>query len=631
MEFSAVDPQDNEEDRWKQHLQRKALCRDNTTVIGELPTTHADILVCLTLYNEPVQALADTLAGLARNQMQLAQRSTDPTAKIVVSIVLDGAQSVDASTADFLGKLGLNPQLQVSEDSIDASANHLLVQGQNLPVRELLAHCGQPLVDERSQVTINLLLATKRRNASKLDSHAWFFWGLGEKISARFAMQLDAGSIPGPDCLARLLQHMHDEPECGAVTTCILTPVPDTMNLAQNWQYADYLWEKVADWPIGNACRYLEVVPGQCSLIRWESFCADNGTRTPLDEYLRGLTPQGLLECNLFLAEDRVMGFELVKHGQQSSTVRYCPEAPVETDLCPNFCELVRQRRRWINSTVAARLSSVTQLPKLLGQRSIALQYRAGVLLSLCWGVIQFATQMLMPAFISLLMASGVAYVSTRVGTGGQICEANGQWAAAGFLLLWACVLIVGRQVDIGSRRGVVCHIAAISLLGIVMVSGWLMTLWGSTWQSFYFMGGTLLLLTAAVVAQAWVHLRQIGRWLVLYLLLLPVFNLYLTSYSLANFSDVSWGTKGLISQHVNQRKVRHWSRLRDRMLLAWVLASAMLVSLFLLIVPVATWITWVQLMSALIFGRIGIAALISLGSHVYGQARQSLSAQPIA
>ncbi|AHF66777.1 hypothetical protein PSCICO_44080 [Pseudomonas cichorii] len=624
MQLTAVEPQHNEEvERWKRHFQRKTFCSQNTIIAGELPTTDADILVCLTLYNEQAQAVADTLAGVARNQIQLARYMAAPVPRIVVCIVLDGMHCVDASTTLLLESLGLSPRRQPMDEALAEAENRIILQGKNLPANELLERCGKDWVGEQSSASITVLLATKLHNASKLDSHAWFFWGIGSKVKARFAMQLDAGSIPAPDCFKHLLQHMHDEPECGAVTTCILTPVPENMNLQQNWQYADYLWEKVSDWPVGNLCRYLEVVPGQCSLIRWESFCEpESQERAPIDEYLRGLEPQGLLECNLFLAEDRVMGFELVKNLQHSSTVRYCPQAQVETDLCPDFGELIRQRRRWINSTVAARLSSAKQLPKMMKQHSISTQRIPGVLLSLCWGLMQFATQLMMPVFITVLMATGVAYTSTKIGTAAHVAESNGYWAATGFLLLWASVLLISRQINIGSRRGERWHITAICTLGIVMVSGWALTLWGSTLQSLYFIGATLLFVIIAIVAQSWGHLRQVGRWFGLYLVLLPVFNLYMTSYSLANISDISWGTKGLVSKHAAPDRARRWSRTRDQLLWIWILSSVALSSLILLAVPMSSWMVCVQLLS-LFFVRIGIAAFISVCTQAYDAVRQ--------
>lgn len=623
MQLTAIDPQHNEALRRQRHLQRKTLCNNNMIVASELPATEADILVCLTLYNEQALVVADTLAALARNQIQLARVRGAPAPRIVVCIVLDGMHSVEASTATLLKSLGLDPQCQAFDATLLSSENRMILQGQNLSANELIELCGKSWTGERSKASISVLLATKLHNAGKLDSHAWFFWGIGTKVKARFVMQLDAGSIPAPDCVDQLLQHMHDEPECGAVAASIMTPVPADMDPQKNWQYADYIWGKVSDWPIGNLCRYLEVVPGACSLIRWESFCTtEHQARAPIDEYLRGLEPRSLLECNLFLAEDRVIGFELVKSLKHSSTVRYCPQAQVETDLCSDFKELVRQRRRWINSTVAARLSSARQLPELISRYSIAPQRIPGIVLSLCWGLMQLAAQLMTPAFMALTMASATAFISTKMGAGAQVAASNGHWAATGFLLLWVSILVISRQVNIGSRRGRLCHIAAICTLGAVMVSICAVALWASTRQGLYIVGGTLLLAIIAIIAQSWVNLKQIGRWLCLYILLLPVFSVYLTSYSLANISDVSWGTKGLVSQHSNQKTARRWSGKRDLLLVTWALLSISLCNLVLLAIPMSSWVNSVQL-TLLIFVRAGIAAFVSLCTQVYHSLRQ--------
>ncbi|MCL2892108.1 aminotransferase class I/II-fold pyridoxal phosphate-dependent enzyme [Brenneria tiliae] len=599
--------------RWQRLYRRRQYCRDNTSVSGALPCAQADILICLTLYNEPATMLAETLAGLVNNQLHLIRTFPARAPRIVICILLDGVASAHRSTVELLQSLGLDPHRPGDET---APQNRLTLQARTIPASRILADCRYPAPADNDH-DISIMLAAKRHNAGKLDSHAWFFWGVGNHIQAEFAMQIDTASVPEPDCLAQLLRHMWRSPACSAVTTRVVLPPPRGYDAAQNWQYADFLWEKVSDWAIGNALHYLEVVPGQCSLIRWSSFCDNNGRpHAPVETYLRGLEPQGLLEHNLYLAEDRVLGFELVRH-HQGSSVRYQPAAIVRSDPSPTFAELVRQRRRWINSTIAARLHSLRELPGVLNQPSISPLRRCGILLSLTWGLLQLAAQFLMPAFIALLLAAGVGGVAGHLPFYAASALSGGG-AALLFLTLWSGTLFISSKVGVNSPYGVRCHITIMSLLAGLMGAAWLFTLMESSWQSLLLPGAALLLICIALLLHSLAYLRQIMRWLPLYLFLLPVFSLYLTTYSIANISDISWGTKGLTANPSDEKKRRQWSTARNRVLFGWSVGSFALAILFLLAIPQARWMFAVQLIAAFFFVRIILSAAVSIASSVY-------------
>lgn len=149
-----------------------------------------------------------------------------------------------------------------------------------------------------------------------------------------------------------------------------------------------------------------------------------------------------------------------------------------------------------------------------------------------------------MPAFIALLLAAGVGGVARHLPPYAASAALSGSGAALLFLTLWSGTLFISSKVGVNSPYGVRCHIAVMSLLAGLMGAAWLLTLMESSWQSLLLPGAALLLICIALLLHSLAYLRQIVRWLPLYLFLLPVFSLYLTTYSIANISDISWGRK---------------------------------------------------------------------------------------
>lgn len=611
-------------------LPGRAFHQANTVLLDRPARAEAEILVCLTLFNEPVEALNGTLAGLVRNQLTLRRCRPEAPPEIKVCIMLDGRRSIDPDTAELLRTLQLNPDRGLEQDK---AHNRLALQCVELQPSFMLRQMGDGATQVSNDVPMTLFLGTKQDNAGKIDSHAWFFWGVGSHLTAEHVLQIDAGSVPRDDCLLKLLEHMEREPQCGSATTNILAPPPDGLNLSLNWQYADFIWEKIVDWPVGNLCGYIEVVAGQCSMLRWSSFCgkSDNprGDIPPVDHYLRGRAPEGLLERNLFLAEDRVLGFELVKQKGDGCTVRHAPQAGLDTDPCETFSELMRQRRRWINSTIAARINALRHLPGILADSAVPAWRRATISLSLSWGLTQLLLQFLMPAFIAVLCGTAGAQAAVLLDLATPAATV-GRWSAAAFLAFWALLLLVGRQVSVNSVLGSRVHIAAISVLGVVISVSYIVIIPSAPAVSFTFQIGALALLSLAVILPATDTARYWSRWMPLYLLLTPAMTLYLTSYSVANFSDVSWGTKGLLASGTKKAEARRWSRVRDLMLGCWVVSCLALTGL-VLSMPADDRFQLFGVIAVVLFCRLTVLPVFILASFFRAGAGEALSRRPRA
>src|SRR5205814_1840435 len=68
----------------------------------------------------------------------------------------------------------------------------------------------------------------------------------------------------------------------------------------------------------------------------------------------------GLFEANMYLAEDRILCFELISKRESTWVLHYVKSAYAETDVPDDIIELIRQRRRWLNGSFFASLYAIS-------------------------------------------------------------------------------------------------------------------------------------------------------------------------------------------------------------------------------------------------------------------------------
>ena len=82
--------------------------------------------------------------------------------------------------------------------------------------------------------------------------------------------------------------------------------------------------------------------------------------RGPLASYFKGeamhggTTDAGLFERNMYLAEDRILCFEIVTKKKEAWTLKYVKSAKASTDVPTTVPEFISQRRRWLNGSLFA-------------------------------------------------------------------------------------------------------------------------------------------------------------------------------------------------------------------------------------------------------------------------------------
>ena len=303
-----------------------------------------ELFICITMYNEDEIDFTRTMHGVMRNISHFCSRSKSRTwgkdgwQKIVVCIVSDGRRKVHPRTLDALAAMG------VYQDGI---AKNLVNQ------REVTAHVyeytTQVSLDadlkfkgaEKGIVPCQMIFCLKEKNAKKLNSHRWFFNAFGRALTPNVCILLDVGTKPGPTSLYHLWKAFDIDSSvagaCGEIKAGkgkgwlgLLNPLVASQNF-------EYKMSNILDKPLESVFGYITVLPGALSAYRYYALLNDATGHGPLSQYFKGETLHGqnadVFTANMYLAEDRILCWELVAKRSERWILKYVKSATGETDV----------------------------------------------------------------------------------------------------------------------------------------------------------------------------------------------------------------------------------------------------------------------------------------------------------
>ena len=307
-------------------------------------TRDTELFICVTMYNEDEIDFTRTMHGVMRNISHFCSRSKSRTwgkdgwQKIVVCIVSDGRRKVHPRTLDALAAMG------VYQDGI---AKNLVNQ------REVTAHVyeytTQVSLDadlkfkgaEKGIVPCQMIFCLKEKNAKKLNSHRWFFNAFGKALTPNVCILLDVGTKPGPTSLYHLWKAFDTDSNvagaCGEIKAGkgkgwlgLLNPLVASQNF-------EYKMSNILDKPLESVFGYITVLPGALSAYRYYALQNDTTGHGPLSQYFKGETLHGqdadVFTANMYLAEDRILCWELVAKRDERWVLKYVKSATGETDV----------------------------------------------------------------------------------------------------------------------------------------------------------------------------------------------------------------------------------------------------------------------------------------------------------
>ena len=329
---------------------------------------------------------------------------------------------------------------------------------------------------------------------------------------------------------------------------------------AQNFEYK---MSNILDKPLESVFGYISVLPGAFSAYR---YIALQGM--PLNQYFKGETMHdgnNIFAANMYLAEDRILCFEIVTKPKNSWYLKYVKSAKAETDVPDAVPEFISQRRRWLNGSFFASVHALTHWYYI---------FRSGHnIFRKFWLTIEFIYN-----FINLMfswMSLSSFYLTFYFMGTGKYSDNDaqdpfhgwGEWifGALRGLYLMSIVMIVICSLGNRPQGSKWIYILAICLFAIIMGSLLYLSAWTiyltvinahSNWN------GISSLFTFPAFRDLFVALLSTyGLYLIMsilyldpwhmitsffqYLLFLPSYINILNVYAFCNLHDVSWGTKG--------------------------------------------------------------------------------------
>lgn len=337
-------------------------------------------MIIVTCYNEDEALFCRTLQGIIQNIGDIVSSNvpefgdTDRPAwhDIVVCLVFDGLEACDKSILDFLAMIGVY-QENVMRKDVDGkeSVAHIFEYTTQICVtadQKLLPPCGN---DEATAIPpIQFILCLKQRNAGKINSHRWAIQAFGPHLKPELVVMLDVGTQPCTKAIGNMWTTFHRDGDlggaCGNVSPSLGRTWNDILNPLVAAQNFEYKVSCILDRPLESVFGYLTVLPGCFSAYRYRALMG-----SPLEQYFRGdwtlpshgdekdnfIWGSGFLQ-NLFLAEDRVLSFELFSKPGCKWHVGYIKSARAETDIPESTADFITQRRRWCNGAFAATIYS---------------------------------------------------------------------------------------------------------------------------------------------------------------------------------------------------------------------------------------------------------------------------------
>lgn len=346
---------------------------------------HTELLIAITYYNEDKVLTARTLHGVMQNirdivnikKTEFWNKGGPAWQKIVVCLVFDGIDPCDKDTLDVLATVGIY-QDGVMKKDIDGKETtaHIFEYTTQLsvtPNQQLI----RPLDDGPSTIPpVQMIFCLKQKNSKKINSHRWLFNAFGRILNPEVCILLDAGTKPGPKSLLALWEAFYNDKDlggaCGEIHAMLGKGWKNLLNPLVAAQNFEYKISNILDKPLESSFGYVSVLPGAFSAYRFRAIMG-----RPLEQYFhgdhtasklnqgKGIENMNIFKKNMFLAEDRILCFELVAKAGSKWHLTYVKASKGETDVPEGAPEFIGQRRRWLNGSFAASIYALMHFNRM--------------------------------------------------------------------------------------------------------------------------------------------------------------------------------------------------------------------------------------------------------------------------
>lgn len=530
------------------------------------------LCICITMYNEDEIAFTRTMHSVMKNIAHLCSRNKsrvwgkDGWKKVVVTIVADGRLKTHPRILNVLAAMGV----------FQAGIAKNYVNGKEVKAH-IFEYTTQVSIDsnlkfqsaEKGIVPVQVIFCLKEKNAKKINSHRWFFNAFCKTLNPNICVMLDVGTRPGTKSIYHLWKAFDADSNIGgacgeikAMTGKAWSHLLNPIVAAQNFEYKI---SNILDKPMESMFGYISVLPGALSAYRYHALRNLPDGTGPLNTYFKGEFLHGsdtdVFTSNMYLAEDRILCWELVAKRGEKWLLRYVKQATGETDVPNDVAEFVSQRRRWLNGALFAGFYAQTHFTQIWKTdhsvwRKIMLH-------------IEFIYQGL--SLIFTFFSLGNFYLAFYFLAGSLAASGNsdlisGNGALYAFLVIkYIAICTIGSQfiISLGNRPQGSKHM----FLGSMIILGFVGAY--ATGCAFYFVSlvvkqhnsdaidlgnntftNIVVSLLSTYGIYAIMSILYLDPWHIFtcalqYFLLVPFYLCTLQIYAFCNTHDVTWGTKG--------------------------------------------------------------------------------------
>ncbi|KAG6375949.1 glycosyltransferase family 2 protein [Boletus reticuloceps] len=333
------------------------------------PPRRTELFIVMTMYNEDEELFCRSMHGVIKNIAHLCKRDRSKTwgkdgwKKVVVCIVSDGRSKINSRTLSVIATMGAY-QEGIARNVVNGKpvTAHIYEYTTQISVSPSMKIEGA----EKGIIPVQLIFCHKEMNQKKINSHRWFFNAFGPILQPNVCVLLDVGTMPGPTSIYHLWKAFDINSNvggaCGEIVALkgrygqhLLNPLV----AAQNFEYK---MSNILDKPLESVFGYITVLPGAFSAYRYIALQNDEKGDGPLHKYFLGEKMHGadadIFTANMYLAEDRILCWELVSKRGGSWILHYVKSAYAVTDVPDQVPELISQRRRWLNGSFFAAVHS---------------------------------------------------------------------------------------------------------------------------------------------------------------------------------------------------------------------------------------------------------------------------------
>ena len=303
-----------------------------------------------------------------------------PGWKVELLIVLDGVTAMSTSMGDVLYKMfgvdfnsedpSINPFLIIPD------ARTIIVQPAEIPSTEHNDGTSRRAVIEGCEGGFSLVV--KRENRRKANSQQWWLGPFASKLNCQYALATDCGTYFERTTVLRLIERLDNDITTHAVTGTQRT-MPANLQGDGNWELCyhpfhfllrqlqrfEFEVDNVSFMNVYNSLGAMHVIPGPCGLYRYDKLGSLKDGLMHQYFKLFSRSNKGLILGNVELVEDRIPGTLLAFPPKKATKDenRMPLEGWPKTGLVHDaifymeaekpLSQLVKQRRRWLNGTLA--------------------------------------------------------------------------------------------------------------------------------------------------------------------------------------------------------------------------------------------------------------------------------------